>query len=322
MAAEKAKRKFEKLRRRLEREHRRIAKVEAQMSRLERATAANDHQTLKEAASLNTADKEDSEDTSRDADGQKEHSSEIKLEEEVSPAFDEQKSPKEALEITEKAPPPVAESPEEMTKLEVQALEVSKKTFDPLTPTSQPSIHEISLHDADNSTVLVAAEAPSTIPDVPDQSNLQLHDFVMSSCGEVGPSSLRRQSESTASPSMTLTDASDDESTSSGTSSSTSSSSTDSEHLPTKRTEFERVPRPKRTNVRTMCRNFVQHGHCKKGDACRFNHRFSDRGRQGRLANRRRGQAIPAGRKQRIGLYQRVSKGSFQQPMLLLATTG
>jgi hypothetical protein len=189
------------------------------------------------------------------------------------------------------------------------ALESSPKLPDPLTPTSQPSLQRILELDqqpepdaAATTPVGEASEKSLTSKDdlgslVNPTNPQKLDDVMMESSVLVSTSSSSVSS---------LTDSEDDATSSNGSSSSSPSSSAP-ESRPSRRVQPDKVAPPKRAKKNAVCRSFLHHGRCKKGDACRFRHELPNRGNYAERNNRRTTKQFPGEEMRvRIGLYQRV----------------
>ena len=174
--------------------------------------------------------------------------------------------------------------------------EATNIVADPLTPTSQPAL---------------ADEEQSSPPKAlyPDGAVFQAN--VSSGPEDDGPSS--HMDPPTQDASVSMSDLSSDSSSMNSedtTSSSGSSSDDDSdEEAPdeasTKRNRPEKVAPPKRANPKQICRGFLHKGLCKRGIRCKYLHVLPERGSRGAGSQEvKRGE----GRKERVGLYQRVSR--------------
>lgn len=318
-AASKAKLKVEKLRRRLEKEERRVAKAEARASRLK--VGANEDKTEGQAPGTCTMIKKRRRSESV--------ASETRVKGEEAPVFmaeavplleseaatalqqDHQVSVKKEENVTE-------DGHVDFLSQEHKTNVPSTITHDLLTPTSQPSMSEASELEAERTSLQSAAHllgSPSNSaqpyeqtpnPEEPqgfniDQSSISSSIFVLSS---------------SSSPLSLCTDSEDDSTSSDG--STTSSSPSGPESRSSKRIQPDKVPPPKRHQSRTICRNFLQSGRCKKGNGCSFRHELPKRG--GRSERRKQGKR--ESKKQRVGLYQRVSRGALYPFLICLDTYG
>ena len=173
---------------------------------------------------------------------------------------------------------------------------------DPLTPTSQPAS---------------ADEEQYPLPKA-----LKADDHVNSSTGqdddEASSSQLDRSiNESSVSTSESGSDStstdSEDSTSSSGSSSEGSSDDRAPDETSIKRDRPERVAPPKRGKSNQICRAFLHKGSCKRGSCCKYLHELPERGRREVISQevRRAGR-----RKERVGLYQRVSH--YAQVKILL----
>ena len=182
---------------------------------------------------------------------------------------------------------------ENSNPMEPKLQEAASIVPDPLTPTSQPA---------------GADEEQYPLPEA-----LSPDDQVNSSTGredDEAASSNRDRSihDSSISTSTSSSDSaspdSDDSTSSSGSSSEGNSDDGAPEETFTERDRPERVAPPKRANFKQICRAFLHEGHCKRGSCCKYLHELPDRGRRGVMSQEIK---KPRGRKERVGLYQRVS---------------
>ncbi|CAD6594404.1 MAG: hypothetical protein ASARMPRED_009365 [Alectoria sarmentosa] len=187
-----------------------------------------------------------------------------------------------------------------LVKLKLQ--EVAGIMPDPLTPLSQPT-----LADEERSPLPKALYADGTA----DQLN--------SSIGQEGDGySLRDMDRSIQDSRVSFSDSSSDSSSTDSedvTSSSGSSSDNDSDdeapdQASIKRTNPERVTPPRRAKPKQICREFLHKGLCKRGSRCKYLHELPERGRRGSgIQEVKRAE----GRKERIGLYQRLVEQEKEQ---------
>lgn len=172
---------------------------------------------------------------------------------------------------------------------------------DPLTPTSQPA-----LADEERNPPPKALNADGT------------PGHVNSSTGEEGDGPpLTDMDLSIQDSSILMSDSSSDCTTDSEdvTSSSGSSSEDDSDdeapdEASTKRTGPERVAPSTRARPKRICRDFLHRGLCKRGSRCKYLHQLPERGSHGAG---RQGIKKAEGRKERVGLYQRLVEQEKEQ---------
>ena len=280
-AAVKAKRKVEKLRKQLEREERRAAKAEARASK--QKLKANADEGLIEKGPLGGAQGQAT-DSVLDNPGQP-------------PGHF-------ASEINVKAEP-MAETKAAIHDFALstspsQAEETVHIVPDPLTPTSQPPALD---------------EVPDTTPPTLEENGAQSevsHPTILNrvQCDEVSASMNDKASlDSSVSMSDSSSDLASSESaditSSSGSSSSDSISEDDGPDLASSRRNGpEKVPPPPRVKSKQICRDFLRHGRCKRGDNCRFLHELPEKGSH---SNRKKEERRAEGRAGRVGLHQRVS---------------
>ena len=166
----------------------------------------------------------------------------------------------------------------------------------PLTPTSQPA-----LADDERNPPPKALNADGT----PSHSNPLT--------GQKGDeASFPNMAQSIQDSSVSMSDSSSDSSSTDSedsTSSSGSSSNRDNddeapEETSTKRNGPERVAPPKRAKPKQICREFLHKGLCKRGSRCKYLHELPERGSRGAVSQEIK---RAEGRKERVGLYQRVS---------------
>lgn len=307
-AATKAKLKIEKLRRRLEKEEKRAAKAEAKMSKLKAEAARYKEVGVAPLAKI-------------EATGEFEcRASENRS---VSVIVTENKAESE----TRKEPPDPASLKqenldllgmrvEEATKadsgqidLGVATMEICSKVPDPLTPTSQPSILGLPDPNPEQKSSTDPIAPPVQPMDILLCTTTKSEVLAQPSTATApnSPTSSNNSITSSSSSSPSLSTDSMDDSTSSAELSSSSPSSSAPESRPAGRTKPDKVPPPKRQKPKAICRNFLQHGRCRKGDACRFRHELPQRGSQAERHRRRKRQAPREEKKPRTGLYQRVS---------------
>ena len=289
-AAAKAKLKVQKLRKQLEKEERRVAKAEAKASRLKFKANDNNPESLTSGASAVVNKRKRSESVkSEKAEEAQEIGPEIVAPLETESAIAPQPDHKICIKNEEIKTERVHA---ELLSLEYNAHVPSNTTHDPLTPTSQPSIPEANDPEAGQNSVQSAAQPHDQMSNLVEQHGFKIDQSV--------PSDISVSSSSSSS--LSLSTDSEDESTSSD-GSNTSSSPSRPESRSIECTQPHEMPPPRRRPSRAVCRYFLQNGCCKKGDRCRYRHELPERG--SRPEKRKQGKR--EGKKQRIGLFQRVS---------------
>lgn len=303
--AAKAKLKVEKLRSRLEKEERRVAKAEARASRLKFDGNEDKAKRLAPGPSGLVKKRKRSESVASGKGENGEEAREIKPEVVAPPELEIASASQQGYKILIKKEENNTESGQtESHSLEHKAHLLSTISHDPLTPTSQPSISEASEPEPERTSVQPSAQpltngSDSAQPHEQMQNSEEQHGFHIDQSYVSSNISMSSSSPS----SLSLSADSEDDSTSSEGSTSSSSPS-GPESRPIKRTQPDKVSPPKRRHGRLICRYFLQNGHCRKGDGCRFRHELPERG--SRLERRTQGKR--EGKKPRIGLYQRVSR--------------
>ena len=168
-----------------------------------------------------------------------------------------------------------------------------EKSLAPLTPTSQASQPEAEVPAQTLEISTVPPSANSLEKDKPPVVG-QLDDD--DEWEDASSSSM-----SDSSSEISLSDV-DNETSSSG-----SSSDGDApDEAPSTRSRPERVPPPKREKPKSICREFLKSGRCKRGKNCKFRHKLPERGS---ARNQRAGNGRDLGvveKTARKGLYQRV----------------
>lgn len=303
-AAAKAKLKVEKLRRRLEKEEKRVAKAEARASRLRVEVNDDKVESLAPGVSAVVKKRKRSESVPSEKSIKREEDQEVKLEVEAPLETEVATAPRLDHRGSIKMEGNDGESGHtKLLFLEHKAHLPSTITHDPLTPTSQLSISEASEPEPERTSVKSAAQ-PLESPSNPAQPHDQMgnpeeqHGFNIDQSSVSSSVSVS----SSSSSSLSLSTDSEDDSTSSD-GSTTSSSPSGPESRSIRRTQPDKAPAPRRRHGRIICRHFLHNGHCKKGDGCRFRHELPERG--SRPERRKHGKR--EGKRQRIGLYQRVS---------------
>ncbi len=167
---------------------------------------------------------------------------------------------------------------------------------DPLTPTSQPA-----LADEERNIPHKAVNADGAPGQVNSPAGQESDGNSFSAItGSIEGSSV---SVCDSSSDCSSTDSADITSSSGSTSDNTSDDEAPDE-TSTKRNGPETVAPPKRSKSRQICRGFLHNGLCKRGRHCRYLHELPERGSRG-VGSQEVKRA--EGRKQRVGLYQRVS---------------
>lgn len=303
-AAAKAKLKVEKLRRRLEKEERRVAKAEARALRLKVEATDDNAESLAPGTSTIVKKRKRSDSVACEKRVKREEAQEIKREItaplEAEPATAPQQDHKVSIKNEENE---LESEHTEILSLEHKIPMPSTITRDPLTPTSQPSISEASEPEPERTSVQSAAQ-PLASPSSSAQPHVQMPNPKEQHGFNIDQSSLSSSisMSSLSSSSSPSTDSEDDSTSSDG--STTSSSPSGPESRSTKRTQPEKVTQPRRRQSRIICRHFLHNGRCRKGDGCRFRHELPERGSR----PERRKQVKREGKRQRIALYQRVSR--------------
>ena len=182
---------------------------------------------------------------------------------------------------------------EDTSQMKLKHQEPASMVPDPLTPTSQPAL-------ADDEQYLLPKA-------------LNADDHVNSSTGQVDDEASAFQLDRSTYESSFTTSESGSDSTSTDSEDSTSSSSSSSEghsddgtpdEIPIKRNRPERVALPKRGKPKQICRAFLHKSSCRRGSGCKFLHELPERDRR-KVVSQEVKRA--KGRKERVGLYQRVS---------------
>ncbi|KAI9876525.1 MAG: hypothetical protein M1830_006309 [Pleopsidium flavum] len=87
------------------------------------------------------------------------------------------------------------------------------------------------------------------------------------------------ETDSDSDDTMSISSSSPEPSDDDDTSSSGSSPGEDTpDEAPSKRSGPERVPPPKREKPKSICRQFLKTGHCRRGERCKFLHELPERG--------------------------------------------
>ena len=282
-AAAKAKRKVEKLRKQLEREERRVAKAEARASKQKLRVDADEG--LKQEGPPG---------------GAQGHATGSILANPGQP-------PAHSANETNVKIEPVADTKAAIHDFVIstspgQAQEPVNIVPDPLTPTSQPPALDE-----------VPDTSASTLEDNGAQSEVG-HPTILDRV-KGGDDSLSMIDKASLDSSISMSDSSSIASTesaditsSSGSSSSDAISEDDGpDQASSRRNGPEKVPPPPRAKPKQICRDFLRHGRCKRGDNCRFLHELPEKGsHSNRKREGRRAEGRAEGRVGRVGLYQRV----------------
>ena len=281
----KAKRKVEKLRRKLAKVEERVAKAAAKAS--EDKHTDDDSVSLRDIPVFNNADpKRKRSDSVRTSATDTKHASSVD-----SSGLGQVLKIETTHEDKDKA---AAESAERN-----EGAGLSQNPIpDPLTPMSQPSAPDELVHPKEDG-VNGRNDAASRLTDL-EMGNQDSHK------GTADPKRTRKDSpipSSELSSGVSSTD-SEDSTSSSGSSSDSDSGGDAPDQASSRRAGPERVLPPKRVNLRGVCNTFLKTGRCKFGKKCRYRHDLPERGsRDARNAGVRKS----GGRRERIGLHQRVS---------------
>ena len=167
----------------------------------------------------------------------------------------------------------------------------------PLTPTSQPALADDERNFPPKA--CNADDNPGQVDPSPGQEGdeTSLPNMAQSIQGSSVP-----MSDSSSDPSSID---SEDNTSSSGSSSNRDTDDEAPEETSIKRNGPERVAPPKRAKPKHKCREFLHKGLCKRGSRCKYLHELPERGSRGAVSQEVK---RAEGRKERIGLYQRVSR--------------
>lgn len=296
-AAAKAKRKVEKLRKQLEKEEKRVAKAEAKVSK---DGATDDvREAKKEASAQGNFDRIRKR-------SEREECGNTKVEDASFGKLDLQKISIGAAINGDT----VFQSKDELSEASFDELahtftpENSQQSMvavpDPLTTTSQPPAPD---EDLDPAAALHSGGTPSQMRLSTEPVSRRSDALTTASLDPSSPNSSIACSSAGISSTVSEND----------TSSSCSSSETASENVApdsasSKRNGPEKVAPPKRRKPnqrqKQICREFLKNGRCRRGENCVYRHELPERG------SRNVGIKEPsmlAGKKERVGLYQRVS---------------
>lgn len=297
-AAAKAKLKVEKLRKQLEKEEKRAAKAEAKASK--KSLDANNKGTLKEAKYQIDGSKKRKRSASDIA--------ESKMVEETCAANSTQ--PIAAIFANEDTSiMPNNAGLHETPILDTITLDSQEKpqeivsmAADPLTPMSQPPVSGDKA-DSPPTTFDLSDAIPETslVGDLNEEQVVSLAINDSKASQDSGTSILDSSSDISSTHSDDLT-------SSSGSSSFDADSEDDGpEQASSKRNGLEKVAPPKRNKKTGICREFLKSGRCKWGDGCKWRHELPERGSRTAAVKEI---VKPEGKKERVGLYQRVSTRS------------
>lgn len=287
-AAQKAKLKAEKLRKQLKKEEKRIARAEA-----EAAKARNGATALTSSKITST--------TKTEGKKRKREGSVASTASETANGPDEVKvesidSSKIVIDSMIQDEVVKSEVPDRTPDQTTAPAEPSKSAPEPLTDPIQtaegPSAISLGL--------VLPAETQVPVPEVDNESTLPKGSHVSADTDDDDSMSMSNSSSDISSDD-------DNDTISSGSSSDDDNDAPD--EAPSTRDGPIRVPPPKREKpIPNICREFLQKGHCKRGDACKFRHELPERGSKSAAKLKERGSKEGKGNEggKRIGLYQRV----------------
>lgn len=167
----------------------------------------------------------------------------------------------------------------------------------PLTPTSQPA-----LADDERNPPPKARNADGTPSQVNHSTGQEGDDLSFPDNAQSIQASSVSTSDSSSESSSTD---SEDVTSSSGSSSNRDTDDEAPEEASIKRNGPERVAPPRRAKPKHICREFLHKGLCKRGSRCKYLHELPERGSRGPVSQEVK---RAEGRKERVGLYQRVSR--------------
>ena len=293
-AALKAKMKAEKLRRRLVKEEKRVAKAEAKAEEARiRAEATQIGPSSPQSLAAGTKRKRDEPEY---PDGDTQNASNIHVsavngvQNGLPNGTNEQEQDPEEITTAQKNEQSSVSNKEPAVSLEDMIAAASTTISEPDIEGLQPSL-------AVPNYVSVPVEACAGAVTAPN--------------GEVPPKECMAETESDSDDTMSISSSSpepssDDDDTSSDGSISGGDAPAEAS---SKRAGPERVPPPKRVKPKSICRQFLRSGHCKRGDRCDFLHELPERGssravpEEGRKLVRRGNEKSKSNRK---SLYSRV----------------
>lgn len=288
-ATQKAKLKAEKLRKQLRKEEKRIARAEAEAAKAKFGASA--------IASSKTVSTQNNENLKRKREGSvastvgrtANGTDEVKIE------------PSDSSNIIGDS---VLRDGSAQSEAPNQIQEQTAAPSEPPEPTTEALTHLIQFAESPSATIAdlaLPAETPPPVPEVVNESTLP-ENFHISADTDNDDS----MSMSDSSSDISSDDDDDNDISSSGSSSGDNSAP---DEAPSKRDGPIRVPPPKREKPKaTICREFLQRGHCKRGDTCKFRHELPERGSKSAGHVKERGGKEGKGNEgsKRIGLYQRV----------------
>ena len=279
-AAAKAKRKVEKLRKQLEREERRAAKAEARASKQKLKVDVDEG--FKQKGPLEGA-RGQATDSILASPGQPSAHSANENNVKMEPTADT----KAAISNFALSEPPG------------QAQEPVSIVPDPLTPTSQPpaldEVPDTSASTHEGSGAQAEVGAPKSLDrDKHEDSPTMIDKASLDSSVSMSDSS----------SDLASTESSDVTSSSSSSSSDSNSEDDSPDQASSRKNGPEKVPPPPRVKPNSICRDFLKHGRCKRGNNCRFRHELPEKGSHSNRKKEgpRRAERTAA----RVGLYQRV----------------
>ena len=181
---------------------------------------------------------------------------------------------------------------EETNRMKPKPQETGSMVPDPLTPTSQPALAE-----EEQCPLLKALNADDHVNSSTGHDDDEASSQLERSIHESSVSTSESSSDSTSTDS-------EDSTSSSGSSSEGISDDGAPDETSIKRSRPERVAPPKRGKSKQICRAFLHKGSCKRGSYCKYLHELPERGRREVISQEVKGAER---RKERVGLYQRVS---------------
>ncbi len=294
-AALKAKIKAEKLRRRLNKEERRVAKAEAKAEEARvNAEAAQNGGFFSQSVITGAKRKRSESDEGGESVSAAFTTPAIKTETGLRDKREEEELDAEVAESAVREDRTVIEDNGHVISLEEMIAEASTNVCNTTTSEPQPP---------------VAISDPSVAPT--GASATLSNTWIVEAPPEEHVAETDSDSDDTMSISSSSPDPSDD---ADDTSSSGSSSDEDApDEAPSKRDGPVRVPPPKREKPKSICRQFLKTGHCKRGDRCSFLHELPERGsaRAGlvngsKVAKGAKAEAKPKRKK----LYERVRRST------------
>ena len=289
-AAQKAKLKAEKLRKQLKKEEKRIARAEAEAAKAKNGTTA--------AANSKTMSNQETESKKRKREGSVASTAseiangrnEVKVE-----SMDISKVVGDSAvqnDVVKSATPD--HTPDQTTAPAEPPISATEALTNRLQPAEGPSpiISDLAL----------PAETHAPVPEADNQSTLPESSHISADTDDDDSMSMSNSS------SDILSD--DDDTSSNGSSSDDDEEEEEApDEAPSTRDGPIRVPPPKREKPKTViCRDFLQKGHCKRGDACKFRHKLPKRGSKSATKMKERGSKEEKSNEggKRVGLYQRV----------------